>query len=61
MTDAVTVGGVLPATAAGRKGNPNNTKTYAGNPGNPNPDKTGNTHPVSQYDVACCQQTRHGH
>ena len=41
--------------------NPNNTKTYAGNTGNPNPDKTGNTHPVSQYDVACYQQTQHGH
>lgn len=41
--------------------NPNNAKTYAGNPGNPNPDKTGNLHPVSQYDVACFQQTQNGH
>jgi hypothetical protein len=39
--------------------NPNNTKDYAGNPGNPNPSDTGNTHPVSQYDVACFQQTQH--
>ncbi len=41
--------------------NPNNAKTYAGNPGNPNPGKTGNLHPVSQYDVACFQQSQAGH
>ncbi|GAC1330831.1 MAG: hypothetical protein NVS2B16_22600 [Chloroflexota bacterium] len=39
--------------------NPSVNKRYAGNPGNPNPARTGNTHPVSQYDVACFQQASH--
>lgn len=47
------------SVSSGTPFNGNNTKTYAGNPGNPNPDKTGNLHPVSQYDVACYQQTQH--
>lgn len=35
--------------------NPNATPPYAGNPGNP----ATNQHAVSQYDVACFQQTQH--
>jgi hypothetical protein len=50
-----------PGNSAGSPFNPNNAKEYAGNPGNPNPDKAGNLHPVSQYDVACVQQTQNGH
>jgi hypothetical protein len=53
---------MTPGNAASSQGspfNPNVVKEYAGNPGNPNPDKTGNLHPVSQYDVACFQQSSH--
>ena len=39
---------------------PSNAKRYAGNPGNPTTDPNSpafNPKPVSQYDVACFQQT----
>ena len=45
----------LAANGHGAPFNPNATPPYAGNPGNP----ATNTHAVSQYDVACYQQTQH--
>ena len=45
----------LAANGHGSPFNPNATPPYAGNPGNP----ATNTHAVSQYDVACFQQTQH--
>jgi hypothetical protein len=49
-------------SSSGTPFNPANTKVYAGNPGNPTTDPNSpafNLHPVSQYDVACYQQTQH--
>jgi hypothetical protein len=49
-------------TSTGTPFNPANTKVYAGNTGNPTTDPNSpafNPHPVSQYDVACYQQTQH--
>jgi hypothetical protein len=49
-------------TSSGTPFNSNNTKVYAGNSGNPTTDTNSpafNLQPVSQYDVACFQQTQH--
>jgi hypothetical protein len=34
---------------------------YAGNPGTASLEHSNSTHAVSQYDIACFQQTQHGH
>lgn len=49
-------------SSSGTPFNPANTKVYAGNLGNPTTDPNSpafNPQPVSQYDVACYQQTQH--
>lgn len=58
-------GSVTPGNSASANGsafNPNITKTYAGNAGNPTGPGGGannSPHAVSEYDVACFQQTVH--
>jgi hypothetical protein len=34
---------------------------YAGNPGTSSAEHSNSPHAVSQYDIACFQQTQHGH
>jgi hypothetical protein len=34
---------------------------YAGNPGTKSSENSSSPHAVSQYDIACFQQTQHGH
>ena len=55
-----------PGNAANANGSPFNPNgqagtVYAGNPGTASAEHANSTHAVSQYDIACFQQTQHGH
>jgi hypothetical protein len=55
-----------PGNSAGSNGSPFNPNgqagtVYAGNPGTASATHSNSPHSVSEYDIACFQQTTHGH